>query len=157
MGEGLECLRFVRDQAPRWLPHWPPAQVGGLVGLSDRRLTEPIPYGKEQVYPLLDRVVEGAGPVHRRHRLQIRGVDLDTELLGSFTRCGSVDGLAVLDVAGRTAGPPPIHVWRTSPQLQQHLGASLPLAQQEQVCRRDDGEPSLRHTAMGALIEGAAT
>ena len=65
---------------------------------------------------------------------------MDAELLGGLAVRGVVRRLALLDMTGRGGGPVVVHEAGVLAQLQQHLGAALAVAEQEDVRRGDDRE-----------------
>ena len=67
------------------------------------------------------------------------------ELLGGLAVRCVVRRLAALDVPGGGRGPVVVHVAGVLPQLEQHLGPRVPVAEQEDVGGRDDDEVGHAH------------
>lgn len=141
----------------------PPAQLGGLVGLTQRGLAGPLRDVEEEVGALLSRAGESAA-LDRGQRG--RAEDLDPELLLDFTVQGLGRRARVLDVTGGAAGPPAVHEAGALPQLEQGLTAVDALASHHGIGRGEERDPAtqalgygagLAHTAIGALMLGAAS
>ena len=162
-GEPLEIKAikpaYLRDRNVRaQVPYNGPDAAGTIVDAGDTNREV-----GEEVGALLAHPGESRA-LHRRQGSRLE--DPHAELLVDLARQGLARGAGVLDVAGGPAGPPPVHESGAATQLEQHLGPAVALPGHHGVGGGEQGHPAAQllgdgagqaHTAIGALIEGAAS
>lgn len=133
----LKNEKFVRNDGIRQITQEEPPQVGGLRGFEQTRFAVPPPALKEEIDPLIDRIVFGIRTMHATKRPEISGLNRDPELFEGLAACRVQHRLPGLNMAGGSDGPVSVHVAGALAQVKQNLLTMVPTPARDDVGGRD--------------------